>query len=163
MLPIHVGRILYIHRTCVQWWFTHDVRRSIHLSRSRWCNPSRLPVRQWRMKAFTRRPDAICMNAVCKRKERKRKSERREREKLQEDDFGHWSSRSSKFRLIAPPTAPARLYSKDAFRCPNILAVNIPTRISIRRLFNIMVQSISMSCLFFISTSLHLKTSPYTQ
>lgn len=71
------------------------------------------------------------MNAVSKRKEQENRE--RERERSYKRMILAVGRRSSKFRLIAPPTAPARLYSKDAFRCPNIPTVNIPTRISIRR------------------------------
>jgi len=87
---------------------------------------SRLPVCRWRTEASARRPDAACNRGPL------RGERTGERERERERSCGRMilvvACRSSKFRLIAPPTAPARFYSKDAFRCPNI-----PTPISIHR------------------------------
>lgn len=83
----------------------------------------------------------IYMNAVSKRKERKSKRKEKEKERSKRIILAV-GRRSSKFRLIAPSTAPARFYSEDAFRCPNIAAVNIPTGISIHRPSDIIVSLI---------------------
>lgn len=101
------------------------------------CGPSRFLVYRWRTKASSRRSDAIC---IYEKREREREILKRKRQKLRVILADRCSS---KFRLIASPTAPAHLHSKDAFRCRNIPGVSIPTGISIHRSPDIIVRPVA--------------------